>query len=174
MLKPPEIKEEKNTGLDYKVNLNNIDELLGELSTPVQDFRPREPIAGEEKPGIYDPVGNEYSEVGEHIEISPEKNARNGERTAKIFDGIISMGAQTLAKAETRDSYKASKDDLKDIGDEWANYTKDKPFNIPPWAMLAMLYITTYLPKITKAMNDRRINYLSDRIAKLEDKEKKK
>lgn len=170
----PDKTETETTGpgaaLDYKVDLNNIDELLGELSTPVQDFRPKpsEP-GGDETSSIYDPV-NEFSEA---VEITPEQNKRNGERTARFFDSIISMAAQTVAKSETREPYKASDGDLSDLGEAWADYTKDKNFNIPPWATLAMLYMTIYLPKVTKAINDRRINELSDRITKLEKEDEK-
>jgi len=178
MLKPPE--PDVKTGatgatgaMDYNIDLNNIDSLLEEFAQPVQDFtpKPKEPGADE----IYDPVSEGFPGFSsEPVEITPEENARNGERTARFFDGIISMAAQTIAKADTREPYKATDNDLEDLGKAWAEYTKDKNFNIPPWATLAMLYMTIYLPKITKAINDRRINELSDRITRLEEKEVKK
>jgi hypothetical protein len=170
MLQPPEIKKEtpktaQPAAMDYDINLNNIDDLLGELSQPVQDFKPKTEKAGQEE-DVYDPVFG--GKTIEHITISPEQNKRNGERTARFFDSILSTAAQTIAKAETREPYKATDGDLQDIAEAWAEYTKDKDFNIPPWATLAILYLTVYMPKITKAFNDRRINELSDRVTKLE------
>ena len=156
--------------IDYKTNLNDIDSMLAEFAKPKQEMPSAPQTQSNNEPPqpnnpVFDPTIDDYP-VTEHenTPIDPEKNERQGLRIAKMVDGAISLGAMKLAYATTTQPYKATPGELDDIGEAWAEYTKDKDIDLPPWLSLAFLYVTVYMPRIIKAFNDKRLYEQDEKI----------
>ncbi len=162
MLKAP---ESKDTLMDYKTDFNNIDALLSELNKPKQDFQtPENP---DQK--AYDSVfGDLDSQESERENQDPQARIIAARQTAKFFDRSLSFGAQMIAKTDSRDKYKATPEDIEELTDAWASYMELNNINIPPWAILLVVYVTTYMPKFTQAFNDKRFKEMNSRLQKIE------
>ena len=166
----------------------DVDDLIGELATPKQDFTPKPPpdalpkpeTAGTPtgnqggEPNIFDPTGTLTSQPDEPSEpLTPEQLAakkRSGANVAKLADAGLSMLGQMYAKADSPSDYKASAGELSDLSEAWAEYLKDKDYDIPPGAYLLFLNLMTYVPKGIKANNDRRFAIQAEINAKIEER----
>ncbi len=151
-------------------NVNYLDNLIGELSTPKEQILKSQPSGqGVPAPGQgFQPVpGNpedQFIEPGEPI--SPESARKSGERIAKMFDQGFSFGAMLYAKGESPQPYKADEQDLKDLSDVWADVAARHSWKIEdsPWLNVLILVIAVYYPKLMKASNDRRFAQVNQEI----------
>ena len=97
--------------------------------------------------------------------IDPEKAARSGMRLAKMLDGAISTGAAMfIAKTDDTSRYKASEGDVKDVADALSEVTAEYNLDISPWFQVAFIVGIVYMPILTKAFNDKRINELEKQM----------
>lgn len=163
--------------MDYS---KNFDELLGELSTPKQDFTPKPPPG---EPGnhltntppsghrpIFEFPGAEEEPIKnpEQIEQDRATAERSGERMAKTVDSIASFTAAMIAKESETGKYKASPGDIQDLANAWSDVSEKYHFNISPWLTVVMLSMATYVPIFMNATRDRRYNIHEERIKELE------
>lgn len=154
-------------------NVNYLDNLIGELSTPKEQIL-KTPSAAQGIPAPGQPFqgqpGNpedQFAEPGEPI--SPESARKSGERIAKMFDQGFSFGAMLYAKGESPQPYKADEQDLKDLSDVWADVAAKHSWKIEdsPWLNVLILVIAVYYPKFMKAGNDRRFSQVNQEIEEM-------
>lgn len=163
-----------------EINYNtNLDTLLGELSTPKQDFTPKPPVGtGQSRPGA-SPTPGLFPEpepgqpipdmrTPEQIAADNAASERSGERMAKTIDGIVSFAACMIAKEQNREKYKATPGDIDDLAGAWSQVSAEYHFNFSPWFNVVFLSISVYVPIFMKATNDRRYNTLMQKHDELQ------
>lgn len=154
-------------------NVNYLDNLIGELSTPKEQIlktpQPGRviPLPGQEPAPFQGNPEDQVTEPGEPI--SPESARKSGERIAKMFDQGFSFGAMLYAKGESPQPYKADEQDLKDLSDVWADVAAKHSWKIEdsPWLNVLILVIAVYYPKFMKAGNDRRFAQVNHEIEEM-------
>jgi hypothetical protein len=153
-----------------ETNFSNLDEILKEISTPKQDFTPPAPEPQQRpEPENYNPEFSDSFDFEPRKRLSPEAARRSGERIAKLIDGTFATGASFYARNPGNfEKYAATPGQLEDLSDAWADMAEQTGVEMPPWVMLAILNLTTYLPKAIEAHNDKRFAEVNNRIDKLE------
>jgi len=146
----------------------NLDQLINQLNTDKQDYMPKPDAAQPFDNSIYDdpdyPAGND-----EIMELTAEELRRKHESalyvasvTAKAIDNTLATGSCLIAKEATNQKYKATKNELEDLTDAWAQVLGEHNV-IPPWLNLALLNLAIYAPKVKSAFSDRRMNILEEK-----------
>jgi len=173
----PKTSELYPDALKYDTNFKDIDSILGEMATPKQDFTPKvsinenqEPSPGVHAgaaPGVYDPTNPETSNPQP---TTPEANARAGKANAEALDLVASLLLMLIAGTKDRSQFSATPEQKQEIGEALSEYTKDKPFNTPPWLTLAILIGVAYVPAGFEAAKMRKMNAQESRLDILEKK----
>lgn len=152
----------------------NLDQLISQLNTDKQDYTPKQdPAQPEFNDHIFDDP--DYPASGDEIrELSAEEMQRKHESavrvasvTARAIDNTLATGSCLIAKEATNQKYKATKDELADLTDAWAQVLGERDF-IPPWLNLALLNLAIYSPKVKTAFDDRRMNILEEKQSAME------
>lgn len=156
------VEAQPAAAINYKSNFSDYDSLLADLSRPTQNQE-----RYEAEPGTPEPQNQPWNPLAQPDEtvqtMDPEKALRAGQRTAKMIDGALAFGASAIAKESDISKYKASKGDVDDLGEAWAEIAEEYNFNVNPWVKILILTGTTYAPKYIQAMNDRRFKILEAR-----------
>ncbi len=156
-----------------KAGSGNIDDLLKELNTPREEIAPPTPTAepseqAEAGPDIVRQSIFDNEPETETIPKTPEEMKRAGVRTAKTVDSILAvLNGNIIAKEDDLSDYKATPQEIQDLGTEFAELQAKKGWEIPPEITLVIILIQVYLPKTLKAFENRRLKKVEDNQDKL-------